>query len=108
MKASNQDEELINVKMKSLEQEASSHYNHSDLQSITSWIIKYGFSSSLSIPRFNHLETIKQIMLSQGDQSQSLFNNDNFVCELLENSKELYDLAFVIKEYLSAKKSNTV
>jgi hypothetical protein len=61
--------------------------------------VKYALQTHLqSIPRVNQFEVIDNILKKDKENIEKLFKDEKVACGLLENAKEIYDLAF-INEY---------
>ena len=60
------------------------------------------------IPRKEYLEVLGKIIEKNWECQRVLFQHEMVVCQLIQKSRELYDMAFLIETYIKLKGLNEI
>lgn len=73
------------------------------------WFVRLGFAQALpNLPRQDHLSALLKLIQNNQSLMQALFGTDDAICQLIDKAQELYDLAFLIENYLRLKGASTL
>lgn len=65
------------------------------------WFVKYALQTTLqSVPRVSHLHVVHSVLSREKGHLDLLFKEEKTVCMLLENAREIYDLAYIHEQHV--------